>query len=220
MRQREEAEFARNQENFPFQIARQLSSQYGIPANVNDSGGINIKHKGEKHRIRVNGRLPYDQAFSDAFQQIVSLDPDMAIRRGASRRRMRKGKESIGIDDPLMERSFRGSLIDLISENVIEEKKKKDKEPKTVEEELQQKFNSKGNLALGYHKVLSSSMTKSKERAKKKCEGKGGSGDAKFDGPYKSVVDGKRYVVCTMKKKANESLSRGSLYRKRYYGRY
>ena len=110
MSQMEEEEFARNQENFPFEIARQLSSQYGIPANVNNSGGINIKHKGKKHRIRVDGRLPYDEAFSDVFQQIVDLDPDMAIRRSASRRRMRGGEESIGIDDPLMENKFNDSL--------------------------------------------------------------------------------------------------------------
>ena len=154
MSQMEEEEFARNQENFPFEIARQLSSQYGIPANVNNSGGINIKHKGETHRISVNGRLPYDEAFSDAYQQIVDLDTDKAIRQSASRRRMRRGEESIEIDDPLMERSFRGSLIDLIEESTIEDEKKEVKKTKVV------------------------------------------------------------------KKQVNESLSRGSLYRKRYYGRY
>ncbi len=112
------------------------------------------------------------------------------------------------------------NLIDLISENTIEEKKKKDEKPKTTGEELKNKFNPKGDMVMGYHKVLRSSMQMSKDKAKEKCEKKGGSGAAKFDGPYKSVVDGQTYVVCTMKKKTNESLSRGSLYRKRYYGRY
>ena len=111
-------------------------------------------------------------------------------------------------------------LIDLISESTIEEKKGKDKKPETIDEELKKKFNSKGDMAIGYHKVLRSSMQMSKDKAKEKCEKKGGSGSPKFDGPYKSVVDGQTYVVCTMKKKTNESLSRGSLYRKRYYGRY
>mgnify|MGYP003139316905 CR=1 FL=1 len=75
-------------------------------------------------------------------------------------------------------------------------------------------------MAMGYQKLLRSSIQMSKDKAKKKCEANGGTGDAKFDGPYKSAIDGQTYVVCTMKKQVNESLSRGSLYRKRYYGRY
>jgi tryptophanyl-tRNA synthetase len=115
------------------------------------------------------------------------------------------------------------NLIDLISESFIEEKTKKnteDEDAKTVEEELKMKYNPDDNMAMGYHKLLHASIKSSQDKAKAKCEKDGGEGEAKFHGPFTSKIDGKKYVVCTMKKKVSETLSRGSLYRKRYYGRY
>jgi hypothetical protein len=109
-RDQRSAEVAENEANFPGIIANRLYDQYRIPANPNSRGGINIKHKGELHHVGVDGQLSLGDAFDDVFQQIVAMDPELAIRRSASKRRMRHGEESIVVDDEMMEGLSRGSL--------------------------------------------------------------------------------------------------------------